>query len=90
MAAVIFRIYAFEAEAVGAVQRRKIKARRESSRLAEHDVACAGGSVRAGCADNDVVEAIAVDVARVGNRRAVVVAGIDAGKAKTVAPVERF
>ena len=86
-------IDAVEAEAVRAVERREVEARRKPRRLAEHDVALAGIGVRAWVAakgaDDDVGEAVAVDVPGRGDGATAKVTRIDAVEAEAVRAVER-
>ena len=71
-----------------AVERREIEARREAGGRAEHDVALAGVVLavrdrRAG-PDDQVVDAVAVDVARARDREAAVVVRVDPVEAEAV------
>ena len=83
---------AVEAKAVGAVEGREIEAGTEPRGSAEHDVALAGiripVSIGAGSADDDIAEAVAVDVPGRGDRAAAIVVRIDAVEAKAVGAVE--
>ena len=90
-AAAVVRVDPVEAEAVDAVERREIEARREAGVGAEDDVALAGTPVAgsAGRPDDQVVDAVAVDVARAGDREAAAVVRVDPVEAEAVRPVER-
>ena len=68
--------------AVAGRDRGEVDLRREARRLAEHHVAVAGtvarvaGAIGTGCPDDEVVEAVAVDVAGRGHRMAGLIAHI--------------
>ena len=66
----IVRIDAVEAKAVGAVEGGEIERAAETARVAEHDVARTGAVARRWSADDQVGEAVAVDVARPAHRGA--------------------
>ena len=91
-AAVVTGIDAVEAEAVGAVEAREIERGGKARSLAEHHIALAriGVPARIGArgADQDVVEAVAIDVPRRGDGLAAAVTGIDAVEAEAVGAVE--
>ena len=79
----VARVLAMDDEAaVAARERGEVDLRRKAAGVAEHHVAVAGivacvaGAVAVGCPDDEVVEAVAVDVARRGDRNAGVVARI--------------
>ena len=83
--------HAAELEAVGAVEGGEIEVGAEARGLAEHHVARAGmAAVRIGPegADDQVGEAVAIDVAGRGDRAAAVVAGRHAAELEAVRAVE--
>src|SRR5687767_13513048 len=77
-----------QCEAVGAVQDREVEAGTEPRGPAEHDVALAGIIIGGNSADDDIGEAIAVDVAGPGDGRAALVTRIDTVKPEAVGAVE--
>ena len=80
-----------QAEAVAAVERREIEARRSPrpSRTPHSSRPHLPAGIAAIRADDQIVEAVAVDVPRPGNRTAAVVARVDAVEAEAVGAVER-
>ena len=90
-AAVVTGRHAAELEAVGAVEGGEVEVGGEARGLAEHHVARPGiGSVRIGTAgaDDQVVEAVAIDVAGRGDREAALVIGRHAAELEAVGAVE--
>ena len=90
-AAAVIRRHAAELEAVAAVEAREVEVGGKARGLAEHHIARARiGAVRIGPvgADDQVGEAVAVDVARRGDRAAAVVIRRHAAELEAVAAVE--
>ena len=92
-AAVVTGVDPVEPEAVRAVERGQIEARGEARGRAEDDVALAGDLLPSGIGarrpDDQVVDAVAVEVARARDREAAVVIGVDPVEPEAVAAVER-
>ena len=90
-AAAVVRRHAAELEAVAAVEARQVEVGGKARGLAEHHIARAGiGAVRVGAvgADDQVGEAVAVDVAGRGDRAAAAVVRRHAAELEAVAAVE--